>query len=276
MIRSLRITVKKIFGYFGYSVKKIYKDEVFQFPRDFFPIEMTDIHKKIIRESEKYSMTGRIRMSLLIKCIEHIHNKNIEGDIVECGVWKGGNLICAQSYLNHLNLKKTIFGFDTFEGMTKPSKIDIQELQIKTKDKNDLGSNLRKRLASETMSVTDKHSNEGKNIWAYSSINDVRNIIKEKVPNNNIKLIKGSVEQTLLLKDNIPEKISLLRLDTDFYKSTKIELEVLYPKLVKGGFLIIDDYGHWKGSRKAVDDYFNSKAPFIHFVDETCRLIIKN
>ena len=276
MIRSLRITVKKIFEYFGYSVKKIYKDKVFQFPRDFFPIEMTDIHKKIIRESEKYSMTGRIRMSLLIKCIEHIHKNNIEGDIVECGVWKGGNLICAQSYLNHLNLKKTIFGFDTFDGMTKPSKIDIQEVQSKNNDKNNLGSSLRKRLASETMRVTDKYSNEGKNIWAYSSINEVRNIIKEKVPYNNIKLIKGSVEETLLVKDNIPEKISLLRLDTDFYESTKIELEVLYPKLVKGGFLIIDDYGHWKGSRKAVDDYFNKVVPFIHFVDETCRLIIKN
>lgn len=276
MIRSLRITVKKIFEYFGYSVKKIYKDKVFQFPRDFFPIEMTDIHKKIIRDSEIYSMTGRIRMSLLIKCIEHIHRKNIEGDIVECGVWKGGNLICAQFYLNHFNSKKKIIGFDTFEGMTEPSKIDIQELQIKTNDKNDLDLNLRKRSASETMSTTDKHSNEGKNIWAYCSINEVKDIIKAKVPNNNIKLIKGSVEETLLVKDNIPEKISLLRLDTDFYESTKIELEVLYPKLVKGGFLIIDDYGHWKGSRKAVDDYFNREVPFIHFVDETCRLIIKN
>ena len=121
-----------------------------------------------------------------------------------------------------------------------------------------------------------KYSNEGKNIWAYSSINEVNDNIKVKVPKNNIKLIKGPVEETLIHKDNIPEKISLLRLDTDFYESTKIELEVLYPKLVKGGFLIIDDYGHWKGSRKAVDDYFNKEVPFIHFVDETCRLIIKN
>ena len=80
----------------------------------------------------------------------------------------------------------------------------------------------------------------------------------------------------MLNKDNLPEKISLLRLDTDFYNSTKIELEILYPKLINDGFLIIDDYGHWKGSRKAVDDYFNNKKPFIHIVDETCRLIIKN
>ena len=74
----------------------------------YFPIEMNDIQKKIIRESEKFSMTGRIRMSLLLKIIDHINLHNIEGDIVECGVWKGGNLICAQKYLDYLNLITTI------------------------------------------------------------------------------------------------------------------------------------------------------------------------
>ena len=276
MKRSIKITLKKIFEFFGYSIKKIYPDKVFQFPRDFFPIEMSEIQKKIIRDSEIYSMTGRIRMSLLIKIIEYLKKQNIEGDIVECGVWKGGNLICAQAYLNYLNLKKNIIGYDTFEGMTKASEHDVQEIQVKSKDQNNLGSILRKRIAAETMSVTDKHINEGKNIWAYSSIKEVKHNIKAKVPNNNIKLIKGPVEKTLLVQDNLPEKISLLRLDTDFYDSTKIELEILFPRLIKGGFLIIDDYGHWKGSRKAVDGYFNKKMPFVHFVDETCRLIIKN
>ena len=115
-----------------------------------------------------------------------------------------------------------------------------------------------------------------KNIWAYSSINEVEDNIKKKVPDNDIKLIKGPVEQTLLQEINLPKKISLLRLDTDFYESTKVELEILYPRLVSGGFLIIDDYGHWKGSRKAVNDYFDDKKPFIHVIDETCRLIIKS
>ena len=276
MKRSIKLTLKKIFEFFGYSVKKIYSDKVFQFPRDFFPIEMSEIQKKIIRDSEIYSMTGRIRMSLLIKIIEYLKKQNIDGDIIECGVWKGGNLICAQAYLNHLNLKKNIIGYDTFEGMTEASEYDVQEIQIESKDQNNLDSILRKRVALETMSVTDKHTNEGKNIWAYSSIEEVKHNIKVKVPNNNIKLIKGPVEETLLVQDNLPEKISLLRLDTDFYNSTKIELEILFPRLIKGGFLIIDDYGHWKGSRKAVDDYFNKEMPFVHFVDETCRLIIKN
>ena len=86
------------------------------------------------------------------------------------------------------------------------------------------------------MESEDKNSNEGKNIWAYCSLENVKKFIKKKVPINEIKLIKGPVENTLLIKDNIPDKISLLRLDTDFYVSTKTELEILYPKLEKEVF----------------------------------------
>jgi len=273
---SLKNLFKKIFEFFGYTIKRNYPDRVFQFPNKFFPIEMNEVQKKIIVDSEIYSMTGRIRMSLLTKIIEYLNKQNAEGDIVECGVWRGGNLICAQLYLNHLNFKKNIIGYDTFDGMTEPSDYDVQIVQTKPDSKNNFSPKLRKILASEWMKATDKYINKGKNIWAYSSMEEVKQNIKEKVPNNNIKLIKGPVEETLLIKDNLPGKISLLRLDTDFYESTKIELEVLFPKLIKGGFLIIDDYGHWKGARKAVDDYFSKKMPFVHFIDETCRLIIKN
>ena len=79
----------------------------------------------------------------------------------------------------------------------------------------------------------------------------------------------------LALKKNIPKKISLLRLDTDWYESTKIELEILYPLLQKGGILIIDDYGHWGGSKKAVDEFFLDKYVWMHYIDYACRLIIK-
>ncbi len=90
-------------------------------------------------------------------------------------------------------------------------------------------------------------------------------------------MIQGKVEDTLVIKENVPKKISLLRLDTDWYESTKVELEILYPLLQKGGILIIDDYGHFKGCRKAVDEYFSKhkKKPMLHYVDYTCRLIIK-
>ena len=77
------------------------------------------------------------------------------------------------------------------------------------------------------------------------------------------------------IQDNLPEKISLLRLDTDWYSSTKKELEILYEKVSPGGVIIIDDYGHWGGSKKAVDEFFLNKYVWMHYVDYACRLIIK-
>ena len=64
-------------------------------------------------------------------------------------------------------------------------------------------------------------------------------------------------------------------LDTDLYSTTKIQLEVLYPRLVKGGVLHIDDYGFFPGVKKAVDDYFKDKNIWLHRVDLTCRIMVK-
>ena len=91
------------------------------------------------------------------------------------------------------------------------------------------------------------------------------------------QFVKGKVENTLLKEENLPKKISFLRLDTDFYESTKKELEILFPRLEKKGILIVDDYGHWKGSKKAVDEYFafDKKFKFFHRIDYASRLYIK-
>lgn len=88
------------------------------------------------------------------------------------------------------------------------------------------------------------------NIHSYYPVDKVRvNIFNNCKDIKNIKLIKGDVLKTLLVNDNIPNKISILRLDTDWYKSTIIELEILFPKLVKNGVLIIDDYGDYLGCK---------------------------
>jgi hypothetical protein len=85
----------------------------------------------------------------------------------------------------------------------------------------------------------------------------------------------GRVEETL--PQAAPDEIAILRLDTDWYESTRHELEHLYPRLSVGGILIIDDYGHWQGARKAVDEYFAGRSPavFLNRVDYTCRLVVK-
>ena len=142
--------------------------------------------------------------------------------------------------------------------MTEPEKVDVD---YKGHD------------ALQTLNDFKKDENTI-NIHCYSSIESVsKNILKYKNLEN-VHLIKGPVEKTLLDEKNLPKKISILRLDTDWYRSTKVELEILYPRLVSGGILIIDDYGHWQGARKAVDEFFNKKK-WLHYVDYTCRYLIK-
>jgi hypothetical protein len=92
----------------------------------------------------------------------------------------------------------------------------------------------------------------------------------------NLICIKGPVEKTLLNYENLPKKISILRLDTDFYESTKIELEILFPLLSNNGILIIDDYACWEGAKKAVDEYFSKKKFTMFKIDFVARFIIKN
>ena len=113
------------------------------------------------------------------------------------------------------------------------------------------------------------------NIHAFSKIDSVKKNISKYSNLDNIQFIKGPVEKTLIIEENLPSKISILRLDTDWYSSTKVELEILYPRLVQGGVLIIDDYGHFQGAKKAVDEFFNNKK-WLHVVDYTCRYIIKD
>lgn len=91
-----------------------------------------------------------------------------------------------------------------------------------------------------------------------------------------LEFVIGPVEETLITK--VPERIALLRLDTDWYESTRAELEYLYPRLVVGGVLIVDDYGHWKGARKAVDEYFaalGNDAPLLNRLDYTGRMAVR-
>lgn len=224
------------------------------------PIEANKFERGLIAECSPFSMTGNTRMWSLIQSMEYIMNNNIKGDFVECGVWRGGNLALMRKFCNYHKLEISIFGYDTFEGMPDATQEDI-----------DLNGN----LASEAMKRVKKNE-KLQNIHAYAGIDQVKRNLEKLEAFNGVKLIKGMVENTLAKKQNLPNKISILRLDTDFYSSTKTELEILFPRLVKGGVLIIDDYGHFKGAQQAVDEYFKGENIWLHYVDYTCRLMIKN
>jgi hypothetical protein len=94
-------------------------------------------------------------------------------------------------------------------------------------------------------------------------------------PEERIHFVPGRVEETL--PQNAPKDIALLRLDTDWYASTKHELQHLYPRLVPGGVLIVDDYGYWQGARQAVDEYLseNGLALLLNRIDHTARIAVK-
>ena len=170
-------------------------------------------------------------------------------------------MLIANTLAEYEQFDSELWLYDTFDGMTKPTDEDVEvETGIKGMD---LVKNLDKN--------TDKF-----NMWAYAPKDLViKNMRSTKYPEKKIKYIEGKVEQTLI--KNKPAGIALLRLDTDWYESTKIELEALYPRLVSGGVLIIDDYGHFQGAKKAVDEYFKNinEEPLMHRIDYSGRMIIK-
>ena len=172
----------------------------------------------------------------------------------------GGNILLYKLLNDFYGLNKTIFAYDTFKGMTTPEDVDI----------NFIGN------SANMLLLENKKSENLRNVHCFSAIESVKKNISEYTNLKNIKFIIGPVEKSLLLEKNLPKKISVLRLDTDWYASTKIELEILYPRLVRGGVLIIDDYGHWQGARKATDEYFFSKKKWFHICDYTCRYLVKD
>jgi hypothetical protein len=251
--KYLKTIIKKILSLFNLRLIKISPSITT------IPIEADKQIINLINICSKFSMGGHQRMYLLSQAILNVKEKNLEGDFVECGVWKGGNILLYKLLNDFYGLNKTIFAYDTFEGMTAPEDVDIEFT----------GRSAKQLLEDH------EYLNPG-NVLCFSSLNSVKKNISEYTKLKNINFIIGPVEKSLLLEKNLPKKISILRLDTDWHSSTKIELEILYPRLVQGGILIIDDYGHWQGSKKATDEYFFGKKKWLHVCDFSCRYLIKD
>ena len=203
-----------------------------------------------------FTMTSVERIGALYDSLEYIRANNIQGDFVECGVWKGGNILGIMEYLAfHKMTDRKVFLYDTFEGMTPPEDID-----------KDLNGRKAESILEDVMCI--------------SPIDEVREtILRSSFPMANVTFVVGDVCKTLNNANNLHKNnLALLRLDTDWYASTKKEMEVLYPKLNFGGVLIVDDYGHWKGSKTAVDEYFEGQgiSPQIEQIDYTGIKIIKH
>lgn len=224
-------------------------------PSDFEPL-----HQEIYQKVADRTMTSPERIYSLVQAVKYIEKHAIEGAIVECGVWKGGSMMAvAETLTRSGNLNRELYLYDTFEGMSEPT----------AHDKTFFGADAAEILESDT-------NKERNLVWAYSSLETVQQgMASTRYPQNKIRYVKGKVEDTIPV--TLPGKIALLRLDTDWYESTLHEMIHLFPLLEKGGVLLLDDYGHWEGARKAVDEYIEKYQLkiLLNRIDETGRIAIK-
>ena len=214
---------------------------------------------RIYQQCRKFTMTSAARMYALYNAIRYVSDNRIPGDIVECGVWKGGSCMLAALTLLHLgDTDRTIYLYDTFAGMSTPEDVDLDFQHNRAKEE------------------WEKHKKGNMNLWCYSPLEAVRqNMLSTGYPAERLVFVQGKVEETI--PGTMPSGIALLKLDTDWYASTRHELDHLYPVLSEQGVLIIDDYGYWQGARRAVDDYFadHPPRPLLHKIDFSGRVGIK-
>jgi hypothetical protein len=210
----------------------------------------------IIKQVSDYTMTSKERILAVIDSIRYLSRNNIPGAIVECGVWRGGSSMAAALTLQQeQDLSRNFYLFDTFTGMTEPTTLDI----------------------SIDGGIAKDQFPRDQTGWCAADLEDVkRNMFATGYPSRLIDFIVGPVEETITSSIQL-DQIALLRLDTDWYESTHHELIHLFPRLSKGGILIIDDYGHWQGARKAVDEYFATEGLkyLLQRIDYSGRLMIK-
>lgn len=211
-----------------------------------------------IRSVRMYTMTSPERILALLRAVRYVVEQKIPGDFVECGVWRGGSVLAMLRTLLELGVRdRRVWLYDTFEGMSPPTSSDVD---------------FRGQPAGEQLAQQSKADAES--IWCCSGLEEVRQTLATcDYPAELLRFVPGPVETTLR-SETLPDSIALLRLDTDWYASTQIELQVLFPRLMDRGVLLIDDYGHWQGCRRAVDEYFKQQRVdmYLHRIDYTGRI----
>ncbi len=206
-----------------------------QAERQFDPMDLEIMRRVIPR-----TMTDEVKLLGLLEAIRYLVRHGIGGDVVECGVWRGGSMQAVALLLTQLGAAdRGLHLFDTFEGMPPPTEVDRRD----------------GIAASDLLAARGKDDR----MWAVAGLDDVRKAMSEtEYPVHLVHFHQGMVEDTV--PDEAPEQIALLRLDTDWYESTRHELEHLYDRLSPGGVLILDDYGDWEGARRATDEFFANRA----------------
>ncbi|MCC5829638.1 MAG: class I SAM-dependent methyltransferase [Phycisphaeraceae bacterium] len=258
MLGPIKRACRGVFHRLGYDIverKPAKPAEQRRYPPDF-----SDEEIETLKKVEPYSMTGIDRLCIMTRVARYIVDGDIPGDCVECGVWRGGSMMAvAYTLLAMGRGDRDLHLYDTYTGMVEPSEADVDHTGKQAKDKY---QQLRR--------------DDGGSEWCIASRGEVEhNLAATGYDMSRVHLIEGRVEDTI--PQSAPERIAILRLDTDWYESTRHELEHLFPRLSPGGVLIVDDYGHWQGQRKAVDEYIqqNKLKLMLCRIDPYARMAIK-
>jgi O-methyltransferase len=216
--------------------------------------DITPAERRILRIVGPFTKTSAERLVALIRATHYVVDNEVPGSFAECGVWRGGSMMAVALALQDAgDTSRTLYLYDTFEGMTAPTLLD-------------------RDFAGQPASVRAPRTGP----WLRVGLDEARdNLLSTGYPAEQLRFVAGKVEETI--PATIPQSLALLRLDTDWYQSTHHELLHLYPLLQPKGILIIDDYGHWEGARRATDEYLKQAGAcmYLHRIDYTGRIGVK-
>jgi hypothetical protein len=210
----------------------------------------------LVERVRPYTLTSPERIAALREAVRHVVRAGVPGAFVECGVWRGGSMMVVALTLRELGVDdRELVLFDTFTHMPLPGPEDVDLFGTHA------GDVYEEAAAAEA--------------FRYLPLEEVQAALASTgYPTDRMRFVKGMVEETI--PGAAPADIALCRLDTDWYESTRHEMEHLFPRIVPGGILLVDDYGHFMGAKKAVDEYFAAHGPevLLHRIDFTGRLVV--
>jgi hypothetical protein len=229
-------------------------------------VSLGSVDRQIVERALPYTMTGAARLRAAVEAVRYCVSRDIPGAFAECGVWRGGSVLAMILTLQaHGRSDRDIYLYDTFEGMNEPTEHDVSRTE---------GQALSEWRAAQRSGARPWADWFGADVFDEAGVRAL--VLSTGYPEARVHFVRGPVEQTL--PSIAPDRLALLRLDTDWYESTRHELVHLYPRLSENGVLIIDDYGHWEGARRAVDEYFSEHgpSPLLHWIDYTARICVKH
>ncbi len=208
----------------------------------------------------------------LFEQVIYCEKNNIAGDFVECGVWKGGATgIMALGNLKYGSARRHLHLFDAFQEICQPDeehddKAIVSEVKKLAKTK---------KFATTLQPLTGIYDQFG----GPGTLTENKKLLEQVIgySSDYLHYHVGWFQDTVPVDSKAIDKIAILRLDGDWYQSTKVCLDNLYDRVVKGGVVIIDDYGYSSGCKKAVDEFLAGRKvyPVLNYISDTCRYFLK-